>query len=156
DGLALTCDLDFDCSDATVLLKCPSRISARGFRGIMAAHDTLPARAADDGAVAEGSIGSRIRTFRKMRGLTLKSVATNAGVSESFLSQVERGSSGASVSTLKLIAEALGLSLADLFSDTDTPHHRVLRPEDRPKILANGVVKYMLTQRPLRELEVLE
>jgi len=104
----------------------------------------------------DGDFGARIRAFRKMRRLTLKSVASHAGVSESFLSQVERGNSGASVSTLKLIAEALGLSLSDLFSEGGAPQHRVVRPEERPRILAAGVVKYMLTQRPLKELEVLE
>ena len=127
----------------------------------MSLHGAVPAPGGD---VAQGSgaggndpdIGARIRAFRKTRRLTLKAVASHAGVTESFLSQVERGTSGASVSTLRLIAEALGLSLSDLFSENGAPLHRVLRPEDRPKIRAAGVVKQMLTQRPLRELEVLE
>jgi transcriptional regulator with XRE-family HTH domain len=126
----------------------------------MSVHGAVPLPSGTpQGTGAGGSdpdIGARIRRFRKMRRLTLKSVAKHAGVTESFLSQVERGTSGASVSTLRLIAEALGLSLSDLFSENDAPHHRVLRPEDRPKILARGVVKQMLSQRPLRELEVLE
>jgi transcriptional regulator with XRE-family HTH domain len=122
----------------------------------MSVHGAVPLPSSPSVGASDGSIGARIRAFRKMRRLTLKSVAMHAGVSESFLSQVERGNSGASVSTLRLIAEALGLSLSDLFSESDAPHHRVLRPEDRPKILAKGVVKQMLTQRPLRELEVLE
>jgi len=105
---------------------------------------------------ADAGLGHRIRSFRKMRRLTLKSVAAHAGISESFLSQVERGTSGASVATLRLIAEAIGLSLADLFSESGAPYHSVLRPQDRPAIHAPGVVKYMLTQRPLKELEVLE
>ena len=109
-----------------------------------------PATTVDDG------IGGRIRTYRKMRRLTLKAVAHHAGVSESFLSQVERGASGASVATLRLIAEALGLSLSDLFTDRGHPGHRVLEREDRPVIHAPGVIKSMLTLRPLKELEVLE
>jgi transcriptional regulator with XRE-family HTH domain len=127
--------------------------------GTTAAHPGgSPATAAPTAGtgVGDGSFGERIRAFRKMRRLTLKSVAAHAGVSESFLSQVERGNSGASVSTLKLIAEALGLSLSDLFSESPAPQHRVVTPEERPRILAAGVVKYMLTQRPLKELEVLE
>jgi transcriptional regulator with XRE-family HTH domain len=105
---------------------------------------------------ADAALGNRIRSFRKMRRRTLKSVAVHAGISESFLSQVERGTSGASVATLRLIAEAIGLSLSDLFSESGAPNHSVLRAQDRPAIHAPGVVKYMLTQRPLKELEVLE
>ena len=122
----------------------------------MSVHGAVPLPDNGTAGASDPDIGARIRAFRKMRRLTLKRVAAHAGVSESFLSQVERGTSGASVSTLRLIAEALGLSLSDLFSESDTPHHRVLRPQDRPRILAKGVVKQMLTARPLRELEVLE
>lgn len=110
----------------------------------------------EPGAGKDDDLGSRIRAYRKLRRLTLKDVSTHAEVSESFLSQVERGTSGASVSTLRLIAEALGLTLADLFTDGDGPGHRVLRREERPVIHAPGVIKTMLTQRPLKELEVLE
>lgn len=108
------------------------------------------------GARGDQALGSRIRAYRTMRRLTLKQVATHVGVSEGFLSQVERGASGASVATLRLIAQALGLSVSDLFSEGDAPAHRVLEAARRPVIHAPGVVKYMLTQRPLRELEVLE
>lgn len=107
---------------------------------------------APDGA----DLGSRIRAYRKMRRLTLKQVAAHAGVSESFLSQVERGASGAAIATLRLVAEALGLQLSDLFAEEPGPAHRVLRADRRPVIRAPGVVKHMLTQRPLKELEVFE
>ena len=112
----------------------------------MSVHGAVPLSDNGTAGASDPDIGARIRAFRKMRRLTLKGVAAHAGVSESFLSQVERGTSGASVSTLRLIAEALGLSLSDLFSESDTPHHRVLRPQDRPRILAKGVVKQMLTR----------
>ncbi len=60
-------------------------------------------------------LGGRIRAVREARGRSLRSVATAAGVSESFLSQVERGVASPSVATLRRIAEALGLSVAALF-----------------------------------------
>jgi transcriptional regulator with XRE-family HTH domain len=99
-------------------------------------------------------IGQRIRAYRKMRRLSLKQVASHAGVTESFLSQVEREQSNASVAMLHLIAEGLGLHLADLFAEA-APGRRVLRKVDRPTIVSAGTRKYMLTQRPLRYLEVL-
>jgi len=60
-------------------------------------------------------LGARIRAVREARGRSLRSVATVAGVSESFLSQVERGVASPSVATLRRIAEALGSSVAALF-----------------------------------------
>jgi transcriptional regulator with XRE-family HTH domain len=61
-------------------------------------------------------------------------IAERAGVSESFLSQVERGRASASVASLRRIAGALGVSVADLF-DSSGPPARPLRPvgeEDVP------------------------
>ena len=101
-------------------------------------------------------LGLRIRAYRQMRKMTLRQVAAAAEVSVSFLSQLERGASGASIPTLHLIAEAIGLTLSELFSAESTPAHRVLRAAERPVIHAAGVDKYMLTRRPLRHLEVLE
>lgn len=104
----------------------------------------------------EKALGMRLRNFRTGRKLTLRQVATQAGVSESFLSQVERGASGVSVSTLHTIAGALGLTVADLFDDSNNLAHRVVHPADRPMIKVPGVRKFMLTRQPLQSLEVLE
>jgi transcriptional regulator with XRE-family HTH domain len=109
-----------------------------------------------DTDVSVGSLGPRLRAYRQMRKITLRQVAEQAEVSVSFLSQLERGASGASIPTLRLIAEALGLTLADLFSAVPVPAHRVMRAADRPVIHATGVEKFMLTRRPLQHLEVFE
>jgi transcriptional regulator with XRE-family HTH domain len=101
-------------------------------------------------------VGSRIRAYRLMRKMTLRQVAEHAEVSFSFLSQLERGASGVSVPTLRMIADALGLTLADLFTDEPAAPHRVLRKADRPRISTQSVDKYLLTRRPLQNLEVLE
>ena len=101
-------------------------------------------------------LGARIRSYRQMRRMTLRQVAAVAEVSVSFLSQLERGASGASIPTLHVISEALGLTLADLFSAEPAQVHRVLRAAERPEIHAAGVDKYILTRRPLKHLEVLE
>ena len=81
--------------------------------------------------------------------------ADRSGLSESFLSQVERGRSSASIASLRRIADALGVSIADLFEPHGLPAPRVLRRDDRPA-LAFGVLgrKLLLTPRPLHHLEV--
>ena len=90
-----------------------------------------------------------------MRRATLRTIAERAGVSESFLSQVERGRSSASIASLRRIADALGISMADLFEPDAVPGPKVIRRQDRPT-LAFGVLgkKALLTPKPLHHLEV--
>jgi transcriptional regulator with XRE-family HTH domain len=131
----------------------PGGRAGRAADGIRPGASDAPPNGSGGG---DGDLGSRIRSYRRMRKLTLRQVAGHAGVTESFLSQVERGTSGASVATLRLVAEALGLRVADLFDEVAASGVRVLRADDRPTIHLPGVVKYMLTRRPLQNLEVLE
>jgi transcriptional regulator with XRE-family HTH domain len=100
-------------------------------------------------------VGERLRELRRFRRCTLRTIATRTGLSESFLSQVERGRSSASIASLRKIADALGVSIADLFEHDGAPRPRVVRRDERPA-LAFGVLgrKLLLTPRPLRHLEV--
>ena len=108
-------------------------------------------------AVVEGEIdvGERLRDHRRLRRATLRTIADRAGVSESFLSQVERGRTSASIASLRRIAGALGVTVADLFEPGGPPQPRVLKRAERPT-LAFGVLgrKHLLTPRPLQHLEV--
>lgn len=61
--------------------------------------------------------GDRLRALRKARHRTLRTVAEAAGISEGYLSQIERGQANPSIATLQQIASALGLKVADLFGD---------------------------------------
>ena len=71
--------------------------------------------------VTELRLGTRIRSLRQARHLTLRDVAERAGVTESFLSQVERDVTSPSIATVQRIARALDLSIAQLFAeDADT------------------------------------
>jgi transcriptional regulator with XRE-family HTH domain len=112
------------------------------------------ARSATD-VSTEVDVGERLRTLRQFRRYTLQSVAARSGLSESFLSQVERGRSNASIASLKRIADALGVSMADLFEPDGLPGPRVLRRDERPA-LQFGILgrKLLLTPRPLHHLEV--
>src|ERR687887_2624025 len=103
----------------------------------------------------EIDVGERLRAIRRSRRCTLRTVATRSGLSESFLSQVERGQSSASIASLRRIADALGVSMADLFGPDGVPGPRVLRRDQRPA-LSFGILgrKLLLTPRPLHHLEV--
>ena len=60
-------------------------------------------------------LGSKIRQLRKERNLTLKQLANKTALSVSLISQIELGKSAASVSTLRKLAAALGVTLSYLF-----------------------------------------
>jgi transcriptional regulator with XRE-family HTH domain len=100
-------------------------------------------------------IGERIRLARTLRGISLRQLATEAGVSPGFVSHLENGKSGASVATLRNMARALGLTIAELL-DGDHRHGRgLIRRHERPQVQAQGgLTKYLLSATPLRNLEV--
>lgn len=60
----------------------------------------------------------RVKSARKERGLTLRQVAEQSGMSVGFLSQVERGVSSLRVAALFALSEALGVSPAELLGET--------------------------------------
>ncbi|HYY64770.1 MAG TPA: XRE family transcriptional regulator [Gaiellaceae bacterium] len=113
----------------------------------------MPSSAPD--ATTEVDVGERLRAIRRSRRATLRTIAARSGLSESFLSQVERGRSSASIASLRRIADALGVSMADLFGPDGVPGPRVLRRDERPA-LSFGILgrKLLLTPRPLHHLEV--
>lgn len=103
----------------------------------------------------EPEIGQRLREIRQARRRTLKSVAGSAGISESFLSQVERGTASASIATLKGVANALGVRMGDLFDGGFMALPKVLRKHERPAIHIDVLgTKYQLTPHPVDNLEV--
>ncbi|MDF1608499.1 helix-turn-helix domain-containing protein [Hoeflea sp. YIM 152468] len=64
--------------------------------------------------VALAQTDSRIRTYRKYRGLTMMQLAEAAGISQPYLSDIENGKKAGSIDVLKRIAAALRVDLDDL------------------------------------------
>jgi transcriptional regulator with XRE-family HTH domain len=111
--------------------------------------------AVDDGnGAVHVELGERIRGIRRLRRRTLKEIATAAGISESFLSQLERGRTNATIATLQRLATALGIEVSDLFS-TGSSRPRVIRRDAR-EFVAWGSQgrKALLTPKPFHSLEV--
>lgn len=61
-------------------------------------------------------MGERIRAGRLRRGVSLRALARDVGVSASMISQIETGKSRPSVSTLYAITSALGMSVEEVFA----------------------------------------
>ena len=78
------------------------------------------------------NIGFRVRYHRQQQQLSLRQLAVRSGLSVSFLSQLERDLTRPSISSLKQIADALDLKVAELLSDAVDNGRVVLRRADRP------------------------
>ncbi|HEU0236273.1 MAG TPA: cupin domain-containing protein [Candidatus Limnocylindrales bacterium] len=107
-------------------------------------------------AAADLQLGSRIRALRQSRRLTLRELAARAGVTESFLSQVEREVTAPSIASVQRIARALDLSIAQLFAEEPTSG-RVVRREARRRIAYPGLkaVDEFLTSNMAGRLQVI-
>lgn len=101
------------------------------------------------------SVGGQLRLLRRARRQTLRDIAERAGVSESFLSQLERGRTGASIASLQSISRALGVEVSDLFAGGAEARPSVLRGEDRAYVRWGTLGrKALLTPKPFEALEV--
>jgi XRE family aerobic/anaerobic benzoate catabolism transcriptional regulator len=68
-----------------------------------------------------GELGSRVRAWRARRGMTRKALATDSGLSERFLADVESGKGNVSINSLAAAARALNISMLDLLQDAPRP-----------------------------------
>lgn len=66
-------------------------------------------------------LADRLRGLRSGRGLTLDGLAERTGVSRSMISLIERGESSPTAAVLDRLAAGLGVTLASLFAETESP-----------------------------------
>lgn len=123
-------------------------------------------------------LGSTLREIRRSQGVTLQQVADGSDLSKSFVSQIESGAANPSISSLKRIADVLGVPLAALFNSVEPPEAtedggsrlsgqsektareevRVVRRDRRKMIAWPGAEgeTFLLTPDLQRKLEVIE
>lgn len=91
-------------------------------------------------------IGQKIRQRRQELGLNLSEVADKAGLTASFLSQIERDLTSLSLNSLHKISEALDIPLLQLLP-TEQSKKAVVRRDHRLKIILpdSDVVYELLT-----------
>ena len=66
-------------------------------------------------------LGARVRAWRARRGMTRKQLATDSGLSERFLADVESGKGNVSINSLEAVALALNISILELLHDAPRP-----------------------------------
>ena len=67
----------------------------------------------------EKQFGQRLRELRRARGLSQEKLAFKSGMHRTYLGSIERGERNPSLKNIAAIAEALGVSLSQLFSFED-------------------------------------
>jgi transcriptional regulator with XRE-family HTH domain len=117
-------------------------------------------------ALGASKVGSRLRAERERLGISLRELARRVGVSPSLVSQIELDRVNPSVSTLYALVTELGMTMSDVFGDSEPEQQVIRRPRDddglaeRPDTrrvinLASGVRWERLTPHSDREVEFL-
>jgi transcriptional regulator with XRE-family HTH domain len=117
----------------------------------------LPAVDSDLAGLSDApSIGEGIRRERLRRGLTLAQLAAQVNLTVSALSQIERGASDPSISSLRRIAGAFDIPMFQFLVGTDR-REIVVRRNQRKRIgFPNSELNYeLVTADTIGEFEIL-
>ena len=82
---------------------------------------TMQTMTEQDAKATLTELGGRVRAWRARRGMTRKQLATDSGLSERFLADVESGKGNVSINSLELVARALNISILELLQDAARP-----------------------------------
>lgn len=95
-------------------------------------------------------IGSKLKSLRTMRELTLKELSEKTSLSIGFLSQIERGVTSVAISSLDTIAKALDSDLSYFFTMPKKRERQVLRSYEQEVYTNNNsqFIDYHLTLNP--------
>ncbi|CAN5508083.1 XRE family transcriptional regulator [soil metagenome] len=104
--------------------------------------------------------GAAIRAIREKRQLSMREVATRAGISQPFLSQIERGQSMPSMITVYRLAETLDVTPGELLPTSTESKVTVIRSDegrllpvaDRPDAALGRVLVF----NPDEKLQIIE
>lgn len=83
------------------------------------------------GRRARKALARKLRVLRLVRGWTQEDLAEASGLHRTYVSLVERGRCNISLDNLERLAEALELSLPELFSTLDATRERMLAMLDK-------------------------
>lgn len=122
----------------------------------MAKQATAKAPLNDSTEDAIALIGTRIRDVRTMKGMPLRALAEQTGLSMSMLSLVERGKTSPSIGTLIAICSALDVHMADLLAPVSLVRASpVSRVADQPVVQTRaGVDRRILRDDRINGVEI--
>lgn len=81
------------------------------------------------------NVGSRLRSLREDRNMSIRGLARKSGLSANALSMIERGKTSPSVSTLYKLADALELPITTFFGEEIERNTVVfIKADERPRV----------------------
>lgn len=94
-------------------------------------------------------IGNKIKLLRQSKGMTLKTLSEQVGLSIGFFSQLERGLTSVAVDTLSKIAEVLGVNLTYFFSSPKDKEDIVIKSyqQEVSEIINSQIIYYNLSTK---------
>lgn len=102
--------------------------------------DAEPKSGSHDPRSASHAVGSRLRRLRNLKGLSLRALASEIGVTASLLSQVENGQVNPSLDTLLRLAAGLATPVSYFFPN-DESHQETEQGPEPPERTASPVVR---------------
>ncbi len=97
----------------------------------------------------EAEIGRKIKELRLERGLNLQDVANTAGFTKGYLSKVENSKKAPPVSTLLMLAKALGVNISAIFSSEENKTTITLVKKSERKTMARDGTAFGYSYEPL-------
>lgn len=70
------------------------------------------------------AFGEAVRQLRAKKKTSQEKFAAEAGVSRTYMSEIERGVTNVSLDIVEKVAKTLGISLAELFREVDSARGR--------------------------------
>lgn len=90
-------------------------------------------------ATRQPTVGARLKELRLQNGLSIRGLAERSGLSHPFISSAEKDLTSPSVSSLKKILDALGVTLTDFFAEKKTIDRIAFYKANELTELADGV-----------------
>jgi len=91
--------------------------------------------------ITESQIGKNIKALRLSQNLTIKTLADKAGITKGYLSKVENSDKAPPVSTLLVIAKALGVTVSQLLGEENAQVRcSLIKKNERMLMARNGTV----------------
>jgi transcriptional regulator with XRE-family HTH domain len=83
----------------------------------------------------EQSFAEKLKHYRKLKGWSQGELADKAGLSQAFISDLERGAKAPTLGTVRQIAQAFGIPVDMFVSDLYLPTQDLSLPDDIQKFL---------------------
>ncbi|KAB2337596.1 cupin domain-containing protein [Cytobacillus depressus] len=103
------------------------------------------------------NIGEKLKEIRKKQKLTIADLAQKTGLSNGYLSNVERNLNSPTIESLRKIVDALSISLVELFQD-EHDGTGVVRKDERVTIIKskdNSIVYELLSPSQNKSMEAM-